>query len=164
MSDQKVREVLADVVARIFQQTAFLFPEPAELPDSVSVNEGAVYSISLSFSGDRAGDISLVLTEALCRELSANVLGEDVIDDDCREKGLDAARETLNIIAGQVLIQMFGDKALFNLSAPEVAELTPANVAAIDMSDRVCSLVDGHPVIAALTMKTGAYEHTSTGS
>jgi chemotaxis protein CheY-P-specific phosphatase CheC len=163
MSEQNERDVLSEVTARVFQQTAFLFPEPADLSSGIPAGEGAVYSVSLSFSGDREGEVSLVVTEALCRELAANVLGEDPAEDDSLEKALDAAKETLNIIAGQFLIQIFGNKALFNLTAPQVTELTPEQAAAIDLTDRVCSLVEGHPVIAAATKKSGTYEHTRTG-
>ena len=162
MSEKNERAILAEVVARVFQQTAFLFPEPAESPAGISAAEGKVYEISLTFSGDREGDVSLVMTEALCRELAANVLGEDPTDDDTLEKALDAAKETLNIIAGQYLIEMFGNKELFNLTAPQVAEVTPEQAAG-DRTDRVCSLVEGHPVFATAAMRAGAYEHTRTG-
>jgi CheY-specific phosphatase CheX len=164
MSDQAIRDALNEVVARVFQQTAFMFPEPAELPESMPPGGEAFIVVSLSFSGDRSGDISLILPETVCRELAANLLGEDITDDRFRETALDAAKETLNIIAGQLLIQMYGDKALFNLSAPEVKETAPADIIASAGTDAyACSMVDGHLILAALTPRTDVYEHTSTG-
>ncbi|MDD4050918.1 MAG: chemotaxis protein CheX [candidate division Zixibacteria bacterium] len=164
MSDQTIRDALNEVVARVFQQTAFLFPEPADLPESMPSGDDAFIAVSLTFSGDRSGDICLILPETVCRELAANLLGEDLTEDLIRETALDAAKETLNIIAGQLLIQMYGDKALFNLSAPEVKETAPADIIASAGTDAyACSMVDGRPVLAALTPKTDVYEHTSTG-
>lgn len=164
MSEQTIRDALNEVIARVFQQTAFLFPQPADLPESIPSGDDAFIAVSLTFSGDRSGDICLILPETVCRELAANLLGEDLTDDYLREKVLDAAKETLNIIAGQLLIQMYGDKALFNLSAPEVKEATPAEImASADTRACACSMVDGRPVFAAMTPRTDVYEHTSTG-
>ncbi len=164
MSEQSIRDALGQVVARVFQQTAFLFPEAINLQDGIAFGDQDLICVSLSFSGERSGDISLILPTALCQELSANILGEDMTEDGAPEKGLDAAKETLNIIAGQLLIQVFGEKALFNLAAPEVGELAADGFfTAIKDKVYVCSMVDDHPIIAALNMKMDAYEHTSTG-
>ena len=164
MSEQTIRDALNEVVARVFQQTAFMFPEPADMPEGMPAAGEAFIVVSLSFAGDRTGDISLMLPEVVCRELAANLLGEDITDDRLRETALDAAKETLNIIAGQLLIQMYGDKALFNLSAPEVKETAPADLIASAGTDAyACSMVDGRPILAALTPRTDVYEHTSTG-
>lgn len=163
MNEPNERDILFDVVAQVFRQTAFLFPEPAEYPDGIPATEGTVYGISLAVSGDGKGDVSLFVTEALCRELAANVLGEDPNENDSLEKALDAAKETLNIIAGQYLLRAFGNKALFNLSAPQVIEVTPEQAAAVTGIDRACGTVDGHPLIAAAAVETGAHEHTRIG-
>jgi CheY-specific phosphatase CheX len=164
MSEPTVRDALNEVIARVFQQTAFLFPQPADLPDSTPVGDNAFIAVSLAYTGDRSGTVFLILPDALCRELAANLLGEDVTEDLPREKALDAAKETLNIIAGQLLIRMYGNKALFNLSAPEVREAAPADIiASVGAPACVCNMVDGRPVFAAMTPKTDVYEHTSTG-
>lgn len=164
MSDQTIRDALNQVVARVFEQTAFMFPETTDLLNGIPCSEGDLTCVSLKFSGERSGDIALILPAALCHELAANILGEELTEEDTREKELDAARETLNIIAGQFLIQMFGTKALFNLSAPETSPLTRDDFfSAIGDKEYTCCMVDHHPVITAVSIRTEAYEHTSTG-
>ncbi len=164
MSDQTIRDALNLVVARVFEQTAFMFPEATNLLDGIPCGEGDLVCVSLKFSGERSGEIALILPAALCRELAANILGEELIDDDARETELDAARETLNIITGQFLIQMFGTKALFNLAAPETAPLTRDDFfSAIGDKEYTCCMVDRYPVITAVSVQTDTYEHTGTG-
>ena len=102
-----------------------MFPEAINLQDGIAFGDQDLICVSLSFSGERSGDISLILPTALCQELSANILGEDMTEDGAPEKGLDAAKETLNIIAGQLLIQVFGETAIFNLPRPRSGNWPP---------------------------------------
>lgn len=159
MIDQNRRESLSEIVVKVFEQTAFLFLEPADLAGGISFDDLELVHVQISFSGDAEGEVSIVMPLDMCRELSSNILGEDISGAD-RDKCLDAVKEMLNIITGQLLTKLFGYKALFNLSAPQVTELNREEFfSTIEQKDYSCHLAENSPVITTLMIKAGAYEH-----
>ncbi|SYZ74383.1 hypothetical protein TRIP_C90011 [Candidatus Zixiibacteriota bacterium] len=164
MNESKQKEMLSDILCRVFEQTAFLFPEKVDLLEGMSLDEFEMLSINLKFAGDREGETTLIIPVDLCRELAANLLGEDPCDGTDREKCYDAAREMLNIITGQILTETFGEKALFNLSSPQTSELArDAFFAGYEQGDYVCCTVDDYPIFATMKLKEKIYEHQGTG-
>ena len=165
MTDHNCMESLNEVVSKVFEQTAFLFPEPANLADGISFDDLELFLVTITFSGEAEGDVSLILPIEMCRELSSNILGEDAGETEDREKYIDAVKEILNIITGQLLTKLFGHKALFNLSAPQIMELNREEFfSTIEQKDYSCHLIEQYPVITTLTLRTGSYEHTGAGS
>lgn len=160
MIDQNRRESLNEIVVKVFEQTAFLFLERADLAGGISFDDMELIHVHISFSGDAEGEVSIILPLEMCRELSSNILGEDISEADERDKSIDAVKEILNIITGQLLTKLFGFKALFNLSAPQVMELNREEFfSAIEAKDYTCHLAEEYPVITTLLVKAGAYEH-----
>ncbi|MEW6014897.1 MAG: chemotaxis protein CheX [Candidatus Zixiibacteriota bacterium] len=165
MKNPEYTEALREVISAVMEQTAFMFPEPAGLEDGFTFDEFEVVLVTLRFSGDREGEMSLVVPVELCHELSANILGEEKADEINRDKCADAAKEMLNIITGQMLTRLFGDGALFNLSAPVCKE--PAQeefFAALEDRDYACFRIDTYPVIATFMIMSGHYVNKGTGS
>lgn len=160
MIDPNRRESLNEIVVRVFEQTAFLFLEPADLAGGISFDNMELVQVHISFSGDAEGEVSLVLPLEMCRELSSNILGEDISESDDRDKCIDAIKEVLNIITGQLLTKLFGYRALFNLSSPQVMELNREEFfSTIEEKDYTCHFAEEYPVITTLMIKAGAYEH-----
>jgi chemotaxis protein CheY-P-specific phosphatase CheC len=165
MSDNERKEYLKEIVSSVLEQTAFLFPETVDLNDGVSFDGHDMLWASIDYSGDREGEVTLIIPLDLCRELATNLLGEDPEDNDEKEKAIDAAKEILNIITGQLLTRLYGEKALFNLSAPQIKDFVQEEFfSTLEQKDYVCNLVDDYPVIATLTTRTEEYEYKSIGS
>lgn len=159
------KTILNDVVCRVLEQTAFLFPEPGNLSDGISFDEHEFLSASLVFSGDRNGKVMLVLPVDMSLELAANLLGEDEEIDVTTEKHFDAAKEILNIIVGQLLTKLYGDKALFDLTPPNVRAISHEELfALIEQNEYALSVVDEYPIVALLNPTVKAHEHQSSGS
>jgi chemotaxis protein CheY-P-specific phosphatase CheC len=164
MDQQRLREALGKAACRVFEQTAFIFPEPADMRDGVSFDGIDFVLTELSFSGDECGRMFLMVPDEICTELSANMLGEDINDAAPKEKRFDALKEILNIIAGQVLTELYGEKAVFNLTTPEVREPSQDEFfALIDKNEYMCNVVDEHPIVTIFALKKESHEHKSIG-
>lgn len=155
-----------EVVCRVLQETAFFFPEPTDVIEGVDYDSLDMVEVSLSYTGEISGKIILLLSAAFCRELSANMLGEDTDESDSSEAFHDAAKELVNITAGQLMTELHGTKAVFNLSAPELRELTSGDLFGLLERHELtcCCMADEHPVIAILTEGTLEDEYQSSGS
>ncbi len=159
------KTLLNDVVCRVLEQTAFLFPEPGNLSDGISFEAREFLSASLLFSGDRKGNVVLILPVEMSLELAANLLGEDEEIDVSTEKHFDAAKEILNIIVGQLLTELYGDKALFDLTPPNVREISREELfALIEQNEYALSVADDYPIVALLNPTVKEHEHQSSGS
>ncbi len=160
MNESKRKELLSEIVCKVFEQTAFLFPEKVNFLEGMSFDDFELISVNLEFRGDKEGETVLIIPIDLCRELAANLLGEDPAEGEDREKCYDAAREILNIITGQMLTELFGQKALFSLDSPRATELAcEAFFAGYEQGDYVCCTVDDYPIFAAMSLKEKVYEH-----
>jgi CheY-specific phosphatase CheX len=160
MIDHNRKESLNEIVSKVFEQTAFLFPEAADLSGGISFEDFELIHVYISFTGDAEGEVSMVLPFEMCRELSSNILGEDFPETEEREKAIDAVKEMLNIITGQLLTKLFGHKGLFNLSSPELKELNREEFfGSLEQKDYSCHLIEQYPVITTISIKAGVYEH-----
>jgi len=159
MQELKIKETLNEVVCNVLEQTAFMFPEPADLKDGISFDEYDFNLAKVSFGGDRTGDVYLIVPTEFCSELAANMLGEDIEESDSGGKQNDALKEILNIIAGQLLTSLFGEKKIFSLSTPEVSELSKEEFfSLIEKNDYACSISDDYPVITFCTLEEEPHE------
>jgi CheY-specific phosphatase CheX len=160
MNSPNHKESLSEIVCKVFEQTAFLFPEKVDFEEGISYDDFELISANLSFTGDLAGDVSLILPLDLCRELAANLLGEDMTEGTDRDKYIDAAKEMLNIITGQLLTELFGQKALFSLGSPQVNDLVKEEFFAnMEQGDYTCCMVDDYPIIATMRVRETIHEH-----
>lgn len=165
MKDRKLEEILNAVTCRVLEQTAFMFPEPADMADGFAFGECDMMNATVKFNGDKEGTLSLIIPAELCQELSANMLGEDIDEADSDEKEMDAAREAVNMIAGQLLTELYGETAVFNLQPPETARLSSEEFfEAIEKKDYACSMADDHPIVTIFSLGKEKHEHQSTGS
>lgn len=155
---------LIETVVNVLEQMAFIFCEPADLQEGIALDEFEFIKVSLAFAGHKSGQLTIIVPKEFGRELAANMLGEDIDEnDDCGDH-VDAVKEVLNIITGQYLTQTYGDKVVFNLSAPEAAEIQSEELYAfIGENECVCCQSDDYPVLAFASL-TGeiSHEHTST--
>ncbi|MCP4567115.1 MAG: chemotaxis protein CheX [FCB group bacterium] len=155
---------LNETVVSVLEQMAFIFCEPADLQEGIDLDEFEFIKVSLTFDGHKSGQVTIIAPNEFCRELVANMLGEDIDNEDDCGKQADAVKEILNIITGQYLTQVYGDKVVFNLSAPEAAEIQSEELYAfIGENECACCQSDEYPVLtfASLTGEI-SHEYTST--
>lgn len=164
MKDQKLRDELASVTSGVLGQTAFMFPEPADLLDGMILGEFELIIVDVRFGGEKEGLMSLVVPTEFCRELSENMLGEDVDEADSEEASYDAAKELVNIMTGQLLTHLYGDTAVFDLKPPAIRKISKEELfKAVVQREYACSVADDYPVIAIFSLGKVADEHQSIG-
>ena len=159
MSNRKVMEVINETVSGVLEQTAFMFPEPVDMVSGVSFENFEYILVKLNFSGEKNGDIKMIIPIDFCAELSANLLGEDIGDVDPEENNFDSAKELLNIVSGQILVNLFGNKALFSLTDLIVEKLEKdAFFSIIEGCEYHCCMVDDYPILTIYTLQETANE------
>lgn len=162
MSHQNLKERLNRVTCKALEQAAFVFPEPADLQNGVNFHGFNFVRSKLTFSGVDSGEVMIMAPAELCMELSANMLGEDINPNCPKEKYMDALKETLNIMAGQLLTSLYGEKEVFDLTAPEAKEISKGDFfALIAKNDYALAVSDEYPIITILNLKKNADEHKS---
>ena len=165
MKDQQAKEKLSAVLCRVLEQVAFVFPEP--MSDSGKIDPAAepFVEVSLKFWGASSGRVMLILPLSLSRQFGANMLGSEPDSGDQADTQADAAKEIGNIVTGQLLTEVYGARAVFNMEAPEVRELTPEQFFGIlDGNQYVCNMVENQPVIAVFTEAEVVSERQGTHS
>jgi len=113
-------ERLAELVARTLEDAAFVFTEPA---DPSAPLEAPALQARLDFEGPSRGELSLTTTPAVARSLAANLLGLEPGDRDIELRAGDALGEIVNMLAGAVVLELFGPEAQTRIGVPAVAEL-----------------------------------------
>ncbi len=148
-------DVLADVFRRVAQKQAFIFSEPlsverAEPPS----DEGLLLRASISFGGDCSGVIKMAMPEYICDLVAENILGlEDGAARGMSDEAKDVIAEQLNVLCGQFLTTVEGDKPVFNLSVPEILEIDDSqwNAMRQEAGCRAIS-IESNPVLVCLEL------------
>ncbi len=148
----KYKDTINEIISDVFSSTAFIFPEPADLSDGIDLDKQDMIAAELVYKGHREGILTLIVPLDLCTELSDNMLGEEVTENEDMENKLDAIKEMLNIIAGQLLTQLHGDEAVFNLTELIARKLYQNDIfELIENQDYVCSIADENIIILVLS-------------
>jgi hypothetical protein len=111
-------ETLASVAERMFEGLAFMLPMPEADADGTPVP--SPIAVRVAFDGPFAGTLVLVASEAMLPALARNMLGFDEGAEPPREKQMDALKELINVICGNLLPAIAGPAAVFDVRAPEV--------------------------------------------
>lgn len=147
------RGILSEVLRQVLERFAFMFSELVpreELPPTESEHRLA----EMSFTGRVSGSLAMAVPKEMCQEIAANVLGIEADDALAIKDAEDALKEVLNLTCGQVLTSIAGEKALFDLSVPETAELDAAGWQSfLEEPETVAFLVDDNPVLLRLKLK-----------
>jgi hypothetical protein len=119
-------QALAETAAGTLEQLAFLFAYPSEGGLEASADDAV--GCRVCFEGARAGELWGAFARSLLPELAGNMLGLEAIET-VAEQQLDALREVMNVICGNLLPQISGPSAVFEIKRPEI-------VPAAEMADR----------------------------
>ncbi len=152
MPSSEFIEKAVEVINRILSESAFIFTDPMESEDYPDLEEWSAQGVSLQFSGYRSGALSLWAGEDFLRSAAANMLGIDEDSEKAGEKGMDALKEILNIIVGNLITAVFGSEPVFDLGIP--SKLAPENITDDYAPDRAIWLeAEGNPVLFILNIE-----------
>ncbi|MBF0473668.1 MAG: chemotaxis protein CheX [Nitrospirae bacterium] len=145
------RETLLRLLEVVLEQLAFMFIEEAEKEDLI-VKDGEYLHVSMNFSGFQHGKIEMALHGGMSKLVAANILG---IDDEemIKQSANDAVKELLNIYCGQMLTTIFSSEDVFDLSVPEVNNISidEWNIM-VDDSNTIGVKIEEFPLLVRLSI------------
>lgn len=149
MDNETVKELLREIMTSVLESAAFLFvdEERAELPN---VNETSFRGARIQFTGFKEGRVFLWMTEETADVAARNMLGHDddyEINDKQRD---DVLMELLNMITGNLLTGVFGEKVIFKLGVPEI--LTSEEIPELLPETTVVLSTDESPLVISVDM------------
>jgi len=137
MKTATLREIFSETLANL----AFMFTDD-DLPFASSGE--AWFETSIRYDGPQSGELRLLCDRAFMKDLAGNLLGTDQDDPDADAKGIDAVKELMNILCGQLVTDFYGSDAVFNLSIPECTRLDdPPDLTKPDTEDALTLSVSG---------------------
>jgi CheY-specific phosphatase CheX len=124
-SGPDLNQTLSRTAEEVFESLAFVLPafDPAEAD---AADPGETVTARIEFSGAFDGTLTLTASAALLPEISVNMLGLDFGEAPSPEVQQDAFAELLNVICGNLLPELAGREAVFDVAAAEVAGAPPA--------------------------------------
>ena len=140
-------EILQRVAEETFEALAFLLPmpEPDEPIDCPTV------IVNVGFNGPFNGKLVVTLPEAVLVELTANMLGIDEGEGISVDSQQDALKELANVVCGNVLPEIAGSAAVFNVAAPELTDASaPGNEDGLSYAATARIFLDSGPATLEL--------------
>lgn len=125
---------LKKVFIAVLEKQAFMFADSIN-PVEFETKDGNYLSVAMGFGGEFSGRIQLAAPKALAHEVAANFLGVDAESPEALAHGADSLKELLNIICGNLLTALAGDRPVFDLTIPQIMPMTSdeaANLAGKD--------------------------------
>jgi CheY-specific phosphatase CheX len=134
------------VMARVLEDASFVFADDLPPAAQEGISSETIMGVSLAFKGERTGEFRLWADPPFAALLAANMTGIDADSPQALEKGADAMKEMMNIIAGNALTELFGTTAVFDLGIPQKADTT---LFAADRTtpNGVWLMAEEHPVL-----------------
>lgn len=115
-------ELLGDVLGRTLEEAAFVFAEARPRPPP---HAGALVEARLAYAGPHRGELVLAAPVSLAATIAANLLGEDEGGAETTGDDEDAVGELLNMVAGALVVELFGAGAATRLGLPRVRRVSP---------------------------------------
>ena len=140
-----------EIVNRILEEAAFVFTDsllPEDVPDPSTWEASGV---ALRFFGTPSGEMRMWASNGFSRCVAANMLGVSEDDPAAAEKGLDALKESLNIIVGNYLTAIYGEAPIFDLGLPEPVDRERLE-RDFDDPGAVLLAADDHPVLFVVSI------------
>lgn len=141
---------LAEVTTDTLERLAFIFASP--VADGPAVEESALETVRVDFSGGFTGGLELSLSTSVLVELAANMLGADEGRTLSADEQRDALKELVNVVCGNLLPAVAGRAKEFTIGTPYPANAgkrgweTPVAVSHLVLEKGICRMrmrVDG---------------------
>ncbi len=135
--NDKINEILTRVAVETFEGLAFMFGFPDD--EEIGGSGDPMVVTQVCFRGPFSGRLAMAVSGQVAQELTENMLGIDDGEEITSDDQVDALRETINVICGNLLPAIGGKEAVFDIDAPEA--VTDDEIAEKDLS--------GEPTAAA---------------
>jgi hypothetical protein len=155
MLNNEVRERAAEVIGRILSESVFIFSDPLDESGRPVLDTWECRGVALDFTGYLNGSMALWSGEEFLKSSTANMLGVDEESEPAREKAMDALKEILNIIVGNLLTTLYGQEPVFDLGIPRVLERGQL-VQDYHDGNALWLAVDGNPILFILSVGSGS--------
>ncbi len=117
---KELNNILYNVAESTFGSLAFMLSMPE--PDDGTVAEETT-TVSVEFSGPFGGQLIMTVNAEMLPELAENMLGLEPGEDALHDHGVDALKELLNVICGNLLPKIAGVEAVFDVEGPQIIKL-----------------------------------------
>jgi len=143
------KDKIIEVITKILEEAAFVFTDTLSNEDMPDPSTWDATGVVLQFYGPVNGEMRMWASNGFARCVAANMLGISEDEPAAAEKGLDALKESLNIIVGNYLTTIYGEEPVFDLGLPEPIEENKL-VEDCANSDAVLLTADDHPILFAV--------------
>lgn len=154
--NQDHANILTESAMEVLEMIAYLCPLPVteETGSNGLDSKGKSNCIGITFQGPVSGKLFITLPDLLSRIIAANMLGIDENDPELQQKSIDATKELLNIICGNVLPKLYGEKVLFRLGSPYLIENVESEITENNYSNIQIArlMVDEHLVTCIMVV------------
>lgn len=144
------KSALSQALLEVFESLCFMLPRPAR--ESLPPERAGLSRVILAvdFSGAGRGQLQLTLPDSMIASVATAMLGED--DPPPLGEQYDAVCELANIVCGNVLPRIAGERAVFDLAPPRVIATMDADLGELfDAAARV--QLDEGQVSAAIALE-----------
>ncbi|MBD3420471.1 MAG: hypothetical protein GF398_10170 [Chitinivibrionales bacterium] len=122
MNDQDCKDTARQVISSVLENAAFIFADPMEAGSEPQLDSWQADGVALEFKGSAGGAMHMWAGSGFSRYAAANMLGVEEDDENASRKGLDALKEILNMIVGNLLTEVYGSEPVYDLSIPRTLD------------------------------------------
>lgn len=155
--NQDHAEILTESVSEVLETIAYLCPVPVagEENGQDTDSDGKSDCIGITFQGPVSGKLFITFPDTLSLMIAASMLGIEENDPDLQKKRIDAIKEILNIICGNLLIKLYGESVVFRIGSPYLIENIEIELREGDYTEmlRTKLMVDEHPVTCVMLIQ-----------
>jgi CheY-specific phosphatase CheX len=118
MNRTEIDKQLAAVAEDTFASMAFIFPGEGQEAAGGDLSQSVTSRVT--FDGPFEGELVLTVSREMLGVLACNLLGMETLEEVPADRQLDALKELLNVICGNLLPRIGTLEAVFNVSAPVI--------------------------------------------
>lgn len=145
MENNLDKEKIASKIYNLLEEWAMMLVDPSDSAKDNFDNSEQFYIATIKFKGEKSGSCRAVCQEAFAQTLARNLLGlDDAVENSQTE---DALKEMVNVLAGNLLTENYGDTKVFELSTPIVAKVASTEVESLLENESYQYLADCEPVV-----------------
>jgi len=144
---------IKQVFSKVAEEFAFMFAEEMENPGEVVCDK--LIKASMKFSGPFKGEIIMIAPIELCLNMVNNVLGVEPSEDEgLNVDPKEALCEFINIFCGNLLTEIGGEDAIFDLYPPESEEIEISKLESMVDAEKYISLsLDEQPIFVKVIIE-----------
>lgn len=144
MDNVAIKDLMFETAVSILETAAFLFVDESDL-EQFEFKDYEMCGGEISFSGFCNGRVVLRMAVSIAEISARNMLGmdEDCVVEDKQRK--DAVLEIMNMITGNLLTSIFGDKVVFKLNMPVYSEND--DISDLSSESAVIMSVESAPIV-----------------